>query len=281
MAPLPNFLLPSHSENDFRVLRGNPPNRICFASTHKNALRDNAGSFAHWTPFKFSIPFKQGVQQEFFAGTKIVLQESNYGFWRGLTQEEASCVKDWMVAQGGRVYLKDFFNCSISLGERSIDNQETPLGACFSAAKYQKDPSAAHHILNLMKASYDQMLSIDKPAFVSCPPPRAGKDFDLPTWLATRLASHIGSPFVELGVWKGNKGQLKEVPNEKKWGTLSDVGFQVEPKILKSGGAIILIDDIYQSGTTINFLRSMLTKGGVAKASAMTIVKAARDTDNQ
>lgn len=281
MSPLPSFFLPQHDEVAFHILRGVPPNRICFATTHRNALRNNTGAFAAKEPFKFSLPFPHGVQQEFFRCTGIQLRKSEHGLWTGLSSDQADAVRAWMQRQGTRTYLKDFFDCSLALGERTVGNEETELGSLFTAAKYHDNVDAKREILARLKATWGDMESLPTEGYVSAPPPRPGKVSDLPTALAERLATYAGLVYLPLGTWKGDKGQLKDVPADKKWKALQQVGFEVNPTIIKSGKSVLLIDDIYQSGTTLNFLRSTLTGNGVARASAMTVVKAARDTDNQ
>jgi predicted amidophosphoribosyltransferase len=281
MSLLHPILLPKHDQIEFRKLRGTPPNRICFSGAHQRALKENAGQFAGRYPFKFSVPFDGGVLSELRAATDVVLRKSDYGYWSGLGEEDAEKVRQWMLGQGSRVYLKDFFDRSISLSQRTNANGETEVGALFTAAKYHDDAGARIEIASRLKSTWNSLISLPKIGVITCPPPRAGKTFDLPSALAERLAKHAGLPFVQMGKWLSDKGQLKEVPADKKWDYLHGVGFGVNPQLLEKAGHVLVIDDIYQSGTTINFLRSRLTASGVARASAISIVKAARDTDNQ
>jgi predicted amidophosphoribosyltransferase len=271
---------PKHDKAAFEQLRSVPPNRICFATTHQNALKKNNGSSSK--PFKFEIPFAHGVASEFFAGTKIVLQASKFsGLWTPLSEEDADRVRDWMHEQGSRVYSKDLFNASISLGPRSVDKTETEVGKLFSAAKYGQDADAAQELSRLMRSTVADMKSWPAFSAVTNPPPREGKEFDLPTFLAERIAKKLDVPYVSMGIWKGEKGQLKDVARAAKWDTLQGVGFVVNSKAFVEEKPILIIDDIYQSGTTLNFLRSRLSESGFYRAFALTVVKADRDSDNQ
>jgi predicted amidophosphoribosyltransferase len=58
------------------------------------------------------------------------------------------------------------------------------------------------------------------------------------------------------------------------------VGFSVNPVIGRLGRSVVLVEDIYQSGTTVNFLRSKLTAANVQEAYCLSIVKADGDRDN-
>jgi len=281
MALLPAALLPSHSKTVFVNLRGVTPNRVCFATVHATALRANAGSGAALKPFKFSLPFRQGVLREFVMGTGIKLQESKYGYWSLLTEDQANIVRAWMGAQGTRVYMKDLFDCSVALGERTTGGRETELGQLFNLAKYREDRKAATTLVQSVATMIGDMRTLQGAECISCPPPRANKDFDLPTFLAKAVAKSVGAKFLELGCWDGEKGQMKSVAVQEKWDELDRVGFTINSDLTRVKGSIILLDDIYQSGTTLNFLRARLTKAGIAGVSAVSLVKAARDTDNQ
>lgn len=278
---IPPVLLPSHTQADFNRLRGTPPNRICFATVHANALKENTGQYAERTPYKFDLRFRQGVVSEFFLGTGIRMRESPYGFWTPLSAEQADVVRAWMAEQGTRVYLKDLFDCSIALGERTVDNRETELGELFTAAKYERLDGAIAELAKRSAETISAMKSFQNVKCLSCPPPRSGKDFDLPTTIALLVSRKTGIPFMELGAWQGEKGQLKDVAADKKWSELERVGFAPNSQLKRVDGAILILDDIYQSGTTLNFMRSKLTAQGIARASSLSLVKAARDTDNQ
>lgn len=121
MAPLHPLLLPRHNKITFAALRGVPPNRICFATTHRNAVRENNSPVR---PFKFSIPFAHGVGTEFWLGTNLKVYANDKGSWVALTAEQADVARKWIHEQGTRVYLKDFFDCSISLGEQSATQRQ-------------------------------------------------------------------------------------------------------------------------------------------------------------
>ena len=281
MAYLPRVFLPQHSQADFRALRNDPPNRVCFATVHAHALKENTGPYNEARPFKFSVPFRHGVVWEFHKGTGLQLRQSQFGYWAPLTAAEAELVRAWMIEQGTRVYLKDLFDCSVALGERSIGNGETELGRLFTAAKYDQNQGSIAELAKRATQAFEAMSSFANVAAISCPPPRPDKVFDLPTIVAQQMAKKARLPFVRLGDWKGAKGQLKEVPADQKWQELEKVGFSVNPALTQLKGDTLIVDDIYQSGTTLNFLRSQLTALGLARATSMSLVKAARDTDNQ
>jgi hypothetical protein len=120
----------------------------------------------------FGVPFRNGVVFEFYKATGIILKQNGNAFWTGLSLEDAERVAAWMQAQGSRVYLKDFYDCSIALGERSIDGEDTALGALFSIAKYQQDKNSAVELAKKVRQTIEEMHSFKDPFLVTCPPPR-------------------------------------------------------------------------------------------------------------
>lgn len=110
-------------------------------------------------------------------------------------------------------------------------------------------------------------------------PPRPGKGFDLPTEVVERLANVLDIPDLTPQLqWKGAKPSLKETPFEEKWDALAGVG--MKPAEI-SAKAVIVFDDLYQSGITIQFVASHLVRCGAKQIFGMTIVKSRGDQDNQ
>jgi predicted amidophosphoribosyltransferase len=79
--------------------------------------------------------------------------------------------------------------------------------------------------------------------------------------------------------WTGDKGQLKNVPLEKKWDLLKAAGLTIDAKRVQKKN-ILLIDDLYQSGTTMHFVAAKLRESGAAQIYGIALTKALSDDDN-
>jgi len=76
------------------------------------------------------------------------------------------------------------------------------------------------------------------------------------------------------------KASVKEVALDEKWAAWESADLQVTSLDLAEK-KIILIDDKYQSGTTIQFVGSVLQSHGASEVYGLSLVKTLRDTDNQ
>ena len=155
----------------------------------------------------------------------------------------------------------------------------TELGLLERAAKYDRNQVAieeiGHRIAQTLSTS-TVFLSLE---VISVIPPRQGKDFDLPTEIARCVESSIGLPFVRCGSWENDKGQLKQVSFDQKWDMLEEAGFRSSDEI-RGKRRILLVDDLYQSGATLNFVASKLMNELKSDVTGLCIVKSRRDTDN-
>ena len=66
---------------------------------------------------------------------------------------------------------------------------------------------------------------------------------------------------------------------DQKWGALEEVGLTVGNAF--EGKNILLIDDMYQSGSTAHFVGSKLRAAGVNDIHLLAVSKGRRDTDNR
>jgi predicted amidophosphoribosyltransferase len=265
---------------DFLRVKNSGTHRICFTETHKNALTTYKGKF----PFKFAVPFDNGIKQVFDLSTGLNLYRSAggiAGWWVGLENEiQKEVVRNWILSQGTRVYMRDLLDISVCLSlNMSSDRKHTEIGELENRAKYNKDRVAIDQLANYMSKMICACPVLSRSDAIAPIPPRQNKDFDLPTEIAKILAPQIGKPLIHAGVWNGSKGQLKAVPFQDKWNTLEGVGFTPSPaaKITKS---LILIDDLYQSGSTLNFIGAKIKNANNGEVMGMCAVKSMRDTDN-
>jgi hypothetical protein len=91
---------------------------------------------------------------------------------------------------------------------------------------------------------------------IAAVPPRPGKEFDLPSRLAEKIASTLGvSDLTSRFSFSGMKESIKSLSIDEKWAAWEAAGLTFSPK-LEDKPSIILIDDKYQSGITLQFVAS-------------------------
>jgi predicted amidophosphoribosyltransferase len=110
----------------------------------------------------------------------------------------------------------------------------------------------------------------------SVPPSNPNKQFDLPTVLVDHIAKATAKDNVTATIRKIRATKpMKEVATlAEKAANIKDA-FRVDPGLL-AGKAVVLIDDIYQTGTSINEVGRALKIAGVAQVLGLTLTKTIR-----
>jgi hypothetical protein len=233
---------------------------------------------------RFGVPFRETIKPIFEEMTGLQLYKSkNYeGFWRSLkTEEEFLKVKSWIDDQGERVFLRDTLALSMALSLNfTEEGRHTAIGEIEYRAKYQKNQKAISDLVQILLATRGALALYKDARTICAVPPSPNKDFDLPTIIADRLAQ-LGSlkNVTQAAVWTKNKPSLKGIAVNEKWSVLEQASLEIRDKL--KGETILLVDDLYQSGITMQFVAMKLLQSGAKSVYGLSIVKSLRDTDNQ
>lgn len=258
------------------------PHRICFASTHKEQPKRN-GSGSHVG--NFSLPFEDTVKIVFQCDTKYDLQDSNYGgIWRKIEFEnEFNIIDQWARRQGTRIFLRDCLDMSIALDFNFIDNnsgRHTILGDLERRGKHDQESAAVDQLVDHYVAAIKDLPRYRDAKHICAIPPSPGKLFDLPTTLAAKIAARLGLENLSCRFqFKQSKQSIKEMGVSQKWDAWEQTGLTLTPE-LAGDPAVILIDDKYQSGITMQYIASKLLEAGAGAVYGLSAVKTMKDTDN-
>ncbi|RME42016.1 MAG: phosphoribosyltransferase [Chloroflexi bacterium] len=257
------------------------PRRICFASTHRNALRHDPGE--NWVG-RFAVPFPNTVYPLFHADTGLELFENRrYGnWWRSIrTEEEYEKIGQWVDANRELVFLRDGLALSIALGEHMEEpGKRSEIGELEYRAKYNRDSSAIDALVARCETVIGRLPYYRDATGVCAVPPSPEKAFDLPSRLAGAVSERLGMRDLTNTIrWRSQKPSLKEVPFNEKWGTLEQVGLDCGHDV--AGQRVILVDDMYQSGVTMHYVAMGLIASGAEHVYGLALAKALRDTDNE
>ena len=111
-----------------------------------------------------------------------------------------------------------------------------------------------------------------------CNSPSQGKDFDLPSHIASDLSLKVSKQNISQFVVAGNKKQLKQTPLDDKITELFNWDVSINTDI--RGKKIILIDDLYQSGATMMYIAMKLQTAGASAVYGLSMVKNLTNSDN-
>jgi predicted amidophosphoribosyltransferase len=238
----------------------------------------------------FSLPFEKTVGPIFTAGTGLDLFPSKQAFeghgpgvWRSIqTDDEFSQIQEWVSSQGSRVFLRDCLDLSLALDYNfvDVDGNRTVLGELEHNAKIGRDAKAIDVLSGLLSDAIQNL-----PFYASAPklmavPAAREKAYDLPSSLASRVSSTLSKEDLTPHFsFHADKGQVKDSPLNEKWLQLESADLQYSGSDL-GGACVILIDDKYQSGTTMQFVAMKLQQAGAKRVFGISLVKTLRDGDN-
>ncbi len=258
------------------------PKRIHFPTSHNNALKRNEGPA--WVG-NFSVPFLDTVGPMFREATGLELfpNQKYGGLWRSIKDEpEFEQIEDWITKQGTRVFLRDALALSVALDFNFLEvSKYTVIGDLEMRAKRLVDRGTILDLQTRYVEAIKELPFYSETGFIAAVPPRPGKVYDLPTCLAKGVAEATGThdltPHFE---WEGDKGSLKDEAVGDKWGRLEKADLKLAGVDL-DGQPVVLVDDLYQSGTTMQYVAMKLREAGAGPIFGLAAVKSWRDSDNQ
>ncbi len=213
-----------------------------------------------------------------------------YTFLRGADDKALEVVREWLSTVGQFVALRDCMALSFALDydrkDGNPNNAQTAIGKLRTRAKpYDKEPTrdtlAAAD--DLVKACFEFLEAMPcyetVDAVLAMPPSSPDKPFDLPTHLAAGIAKARGlADCCKAVTTLKARPALKDTAIATKLGALEGtVG--VKPSSIR-GKTVLLIDDLYQSGTSVNYVAMLLLEAGASKVFGLTCEKTCRNDDN-
>lgn len=255
-----------------------PPKRICFNSTHKNALKRSQDR--SWVGV-FNIPFLNSIYPILHKETNIILTRSKYGYWVPLkTESEYNIIANFVENKRELVFLKDTLALSIALAENfDQNNQRTEIGYLENHAKYWGDEEAMKRLSYILIETINTLPYYKDVEYFCAVPSSDNNESNLPTNIVEYLSEDYRITNITPHLrWRNEKGKLKELPKDAKWEALEEADLIVETDL--SGKTVILIDDLYQSGITLQYIAMKLISAGADKIFGACLVKSRRDSDN-
>ncbi|CAA6603799.1 conserved hypothetical protein [Rhodospirillaceae bacterium LM-1] len=276
-------LYPDITKERVEKLHALTPKRISFAYANKEQPRRSSSPYIGI----FTVSFVETIGLLFNAETGLDLYYSpkNSKFIHSFKSEnDFLLVSDWVRRQGTRHFLRDCLELSVALDQNLTDNQNsthTQLGKWESMAKGQFSQEAIAGLVGCYVSTIRELPFYRDTRYIAAVPPRPGKLYDLPSTLAAKIAEALGIENLTTRFsYAGQKGAIKTLSINDKWAAWEQAGLSFSPA-LENRPSIILIDDKYQSGITLQFVASKLRAAGAGDIYGLCAVKTLRDDDNQ
>jgi hypothetical protein len=291
------FDLPPIQENfDENDIRGMNVGRRQLSSEWPKTLYKPDSPEKEWC---LILPFPNTYQNAFFSmcETTAYAHHAATGklclYLQGIGPDEQppSEVAEWVEKVGKYVAMKDFLALSFALDyEREAGNPNRPqtdVGSLRAQAKpyggqtaTKQTTAAADHLVDRCLAFLKEMTCYKSAdCVVAMPPSDPTKTYNLPRYLAAQIAAkrRLEDLSKHVRTIKA-RGSIKSVPLAQKLDTLLGT-IEVNAGVF-DGKHVLLIDDLYQSGISMNYCALLLLQAGAEKIFGLACEKTCRNDDN-
>jgi competence protein ComFC len=157
-------------------------------------------------------------------------------------------------------------------GHPRFESKRSELGELLYKLKFRRNKSVIPEIAEVVGHFAESYLpKVD--LIVPVPPSTPRKEQPV-IMLAHAIGERIGIPVFEDCVWKVREtSQLKNVFDFDERSRLLDGAFEID-RAVANGKTVLLFDDLYRSGATLNAVTSLLyDQGGVKDVVALTLTR--------
>ena len=245
------------------------------------------------------LPFCETLRNAFHSmcsaghiGLREGKEERCYTFFNYLEENSIDFehIEECLEIIGAYVAIRDCLALSFAIDyDREGGNPEAPqtrVGQLRSQAKpYGREATeqtrrSADVLADECLAALKKLTCYDSATcIVAMPPSNPDKPFDLPKYLAAHISEKLEKPdkSEKVRTVKARPGN-KEVPCEEKLPNIEGT-VAVDGEAFK-GEIVLLIDDLYQSGVSMNYVAMLLLEAGARKIFGFSCEKTCSNDDN-
>lgn len=249
--------------------------RVHFASTHKNALREQepGGAVLAW----LNLPFADSINDllsEKVGEFEFVSLNKNGRYSKPIKDEiQLQKYKDVIEEYKDVVFLRDNLDISIALSMNFDENDDyTPIGLAEINVKYSKGEAIAGYqklLVDALQTRLDQFTILSNADCICCVPTNTPV---MPS-IVSQLSGLKFDDITDQVYWKDKFDSLKNAESpEDKLELLEQFGLVIDADV--KGKNVLLVDDMYQSGLTIQYVAMGLKEKGANRVYGVSLVKA-------
>lgn len=245
--------------------------RICFSRIQTHALWKTENGEDMLT-----VPFGDSLGILLKEKTGIDLRKSNKGnYYKKLTSEEYEKTKKFMESYSNLVFLRDLLDVSValSLNFESDGETRTHIGQLEKEAKYDNDDKA----LDQLAAIVDEFMGMNplyaNAGFICAVPPTKIGEKNLLVKIIEKLTNFNGINVSDQIVWTTKNESLKNADGADKLEILKHSGLKIAGNLDFEGKDIVVFDDLYMSGITLQYVAMKLKEAGAGKVYGLCLVK--------
>lgn len=271
------------SKENFKKLLATSPRRLRFSDKQADPIKisNTDGKYTAFVNVRFEETIGCLLQE---IDDSIRIFRNPHGFGIGLRNPEITQkVKEFIHNFNRLVFLKSLLGSMVALDMNFESNREeyTDIGRHEHLAKEFQNNESLLHIASKLTEVIQELPFYREADCIMAIPPTTGKDHCFPRDLAQLVAQQSAIPdYSSCLNFIAKHASLKDLPIDEKWQALVNSNLVVEPQDAIRGKVVILLDDLYQSGTTVHFVAMKLLEAGAQNVLGLAVVKCRSDDDN-
>ncbi len=245
--------------------------RICFSRIQTHAL---------WKTEKgddmITVPFGDSIGLLLKEQTSIVLRKSSKGkYYKKLTPEEYELAKRFVDSYANVVFLRDLLDVSVALSLNFEPDGETRthIGQLEKCAKYDNDEKALEELVAIVDDFLGNTPLYANADYLCAMPPSKAGEKNLPVMIIEKLKNFKGKNVSNSIVWTSKTESLKNAEGAEKLEILKHSGLGIAEDVDFEGKDIVVLDDLYKSGITLQYVAMKLKEAGAEKVYGLCLVK--------
>lgn len=246
------------------------PRKICFSSQpnvlKKRSLNKSIGLF--------SVPFSESIRPIFEIETKIKLLYDPAFDISGLpifNENDYAKIEEFIKKYSDIVFIRDCLDMSIALSEIYIDEEITELGFLGYEAKYSVNNKAVQKIYKICSEWIVKLPFYTNADYICAIPSNQKGIESLPAKIVGKFKKFPFKDISNAVSWINEKSGLKSTDYEMKLELLEARGLNIDVDL--KGKIVILFDDLYQSGISMQFIAMKMKEAGASRIFGLSIVK--------
>ena len=277
--------VPRHSISldDLKVFIADDGNakRIHFATSHAQALRlDAQGPAYGWLNLPFCNTIEPLLKQEVGKDFMMFSNRATAKKYRRINSEaEYLKIQAFIEKYKNVVFLRDCLDLSISLSmNMSEPGVRTELGDLEHKIKYKSNEINYGESISKITKYFQEALG-SLPYFKNA-------DYICAVPSSHSFMKEVANGLLQFGfnnisnnvTWSKTAEIKNALSPDEKLGALLDSNLQLDQSIDLNGKSILLIDDLYNSGLTMQYVAKCLKQLGASYVFGMTLVKSLSNT---
>jgi hypothetical protein len=265
-------------EKILKFIEDKSTKRINFATTHASALKQNENNVGG----KITLPFTDTIEPIIKQKLSTKLFTSNFGgIWKALnTEKEYEQFKNFVSEYNEIVFLRDLLDLSLTLS-MNFDDEEThtEIGELEVKAKFDHVEEAESKLVEICKSWIRELPYYKNVDYICAMPDSDTTKKGLPHRIVEKITGFKFQDISDKVFWTSKKDSAKDAKSVlNKLEIAESSGLQISSDVDLKGKTILLFDDLYMSGVTMQYVAMKLKEAGASRVFGMCIVKSRGNT---